>query len=126
MMSPLIDAVFLLLVFFLVATMMKKDKKDIDIIPPESSAAIKMIPNDDLLVLGVSPEGEFFWEGVPVTLNDLHHRLREVAVLTPERQIRFDADHQTPFVHVVQVLDLAQFNGMRNIGIRTYDSKYNR
>ncbi len=126
MMSPLIDAVFLLLVFFLVATMMKKEKKDIDIIPPESSSAVKMIPNDDLLVLGVNSEGEFFWEGVPVTLNDLHHRLREVAVRNPDRQIRFDADHQTPFVNVVQVLDLAQFNGMRNIGIRTYDSKYNR
>ncbi len=126
MMSPLIDAVFLLLVFFLVATMLKKEKKDIDIIPPESSSTQRLLPDDDLLVLGVNIDGDFFWEGIPVSLNELHHRLREVSVITPERRIRLDADYQTPFLHVVQILDLAQFNRMNNVGIRTYDPKYNR
>ncbi len=126
MMTPMIDAVFLLLVFFLVATMLKKDKKDIDIIPPESSSAVRLVPDDEMLVLGANPEGDLFWEGVPVSLMELHDRLREVAIVTPYRRIRFDADAATPFRVVVQVLDLAQFNGMTNIGIRTYDSKYNR
>lgn len=126
MMSPLIDAVFLLLVFFLVATMLKKDKRDIDIVPPESSSAVKLLPDDDTVVLGVDRDGLFYWQGTGLTLDQLHHRLREVAVADPGRRIRLDADHQTPFVHVVQVLDLAQFNGMHNVGIRTYDSRYNR
>jgi len=126
MMSPLIDAVFLLLVFFLVATMLKKEDRDIDITPPESRSAVRLLPDDEALVLGVNREGEFFWQGTPMTLNELHHRLREAAVVTPDRRIRLDADHQTPFIRVVQVLDLAQFNGMHNVGIRTYDSRYNR
>lgn len=126
MMSPLIDAVFLLLIFFLVATMFKKENRDIDIPPPVSASAVKLLPDDEQLVLGVSREGDFFWQGTPLTLEALHDRLREVAVTTPERRIRLDTDHQTPFVHVVQVLDLAQFNGMNNVGIRTYDSRYNR
>ncbi|MEX2382476.1 MAG: biopolymer transporter ExbD [Opitutales bacterium] len=126
MMSPLIDAVFLLLIFFLVATMLKKEKRDIDIIPPESSSTVKLLPDDDMLVLGVNREGDFFWQGVEVTLEELHHRLREVAIENPHRRLRFDADFMTPYVHVVKVLDLAQFNGMTNVGIRTYDAKYNR
>lgn len=126
MMSPLIDAVFLLLIFFLVATMLKKEDRDIDITPPESRSAVKLLPDDEQLVLGVTSGGDFFWQGVPMTLDELHHRLREVAVATPDRRIRLDTDHQTPFKHVVQVLDLAQFNGMTNVGIRTYDSRYNR
>jgi len=126
MMGPMIDAVFLLLIFFLVATMLKKEKRDIDITPPESRAAVRLLPDDDTLVLGVDRQGEFFWQGVPMSLDDLHHRLREVAVMDRDRRIRLDADRQTPFVYVVQVLDLAQFNGMTNVGIRTYDSRYNR
>ena len=126
MMGPMIDAVFLLLIFFLVATMLKKEKRDIDITPPESRSAVRLLPDDDTLVLGVDNAGDFFWQGVPLTLNELHHRLREVAVVDRDRRIRLDADHQTPFVYVVQVLDLAQFNGMTNVGIRTYDSRYNR
>ncbi len=125
-MSPLIDAVFLLLIFFLVATMLKKEKRDIDITPPESNSAVKLVPDDDALVLGLSREGDFYWQGVPLTLDEMHNRLREVAVTDPQRRIRLDADHLTPFVKVVQVLDLAQFNGMTNIGIRTFDSRYNR
>ena len=126
MMSPLIDAVFLLLIFFLVATMLKKEDRDIDITPPESRSAQKLLPDDDQLVLGVNQDGEYFWQGVTLTLNELHHRLREVAVQTPDRRIRLDADVATPFIYVVQVLDLARFNGMTNVGIRTYDSRYNR
>lgn len=125
-MSPLIDAVFLLLIFFLVATMLRKEDRDIDITPPESRSAVRLLPDDDALVLGVNREGEFFWQGVPMTLEELHHRLRETAVADPDRRIRLDADYQTPFVHVVQVMDLAQFVGMHNVGIRTYDSRYNR
>ncbi len=125
-MSPLIDAVFLLLIFFLVATMFKKEKRDIDIVPPESSSAVKMKPDDDVLVLGVTPIGEVFWQGQPITRTDLHTQLRDLSLTDPGRQIRFDADATTPYYHVVQVLDHLQFLGFDNVGIRTYDDRYNR
>jgi biopolymer transport protein ExbD len=126
MMSPLIDAVFLLLIFFLVATMLKKEKRDIDITPPESRSAVKLIPDDDNLVLGVDIDGGFYWQGIEVELDELHGRLREVAVTTPDRRVRLDADVETPSIYVVQLLDLLRFNNMTNVGIRTYDTRYNR
>jgi len=47
--SPLIDCVFLLLIFFLVATTFKQDDKDIDITPPESRSARRLLPDSDTL-----------------------------------------------------------------------------
>ena len=85
-MSPLIDAVFLLLIFFLVATMFKKEKRDIDIVPPESASAVKMKPDDDVLVLGVTPMGEVYWQGRPITRTDLHTQLRSLSLSDPGRQ----------------------------------------
>ena len=53
-MGPLIDCVFLLLIFFLVSTMFKKENRDINIIPPESDSAVKLPPDDKQVVVGIA------------------------------------------------------------------------
>jgi biopolymer transport protein ExbD len=125
-MGPLIDCVFLLLIFFLVSTMFKKENRDIDIVPPESDSAVKLPPDDEQLVLGITREGEVFWQGVPVSRTDLHYRLRTQALENPDKRIRLDADAEAPFELVVEMLDLCQFRHLTNVGIRTYDDRYNR
>ena len=124
-MGPLIDCVFLLLIFFLVSTMVKKENRDINIVPPDSDSAVKLPPDDKQVVVGITSEGEVFWQGVPVSRTDLHARLRAQAVEDLEKRIRLDADADAPFELVVEMLDLCQFRGLSNIGIRTYDEKYN-
>lgn len=125
-MGPLIDCVFLLLIFFLVATMYKKENRDIDIVPPESDSAVKLPPDDDQIVLGIDEQGRVFWQGQQISRTDLHSRLRTVAAREVDRRIRLDADHDTPFEYVVELLDVCQFRGLTNVGIRTYDDRYNR
>lgn len=124
-MGPLIDCVFLLLIFFLVATMLKKDDYDIDINPPISESAVKLPPRDDVLVIGIDVEGHFYWQGNATTLNQLHDRLRDVADKQPDRSIRLDVDQDTPFHRVVEVMNVCQFRGLKDVGIRTYDKHYN-
>ena len=124
-MGPLIDCVFLLLIFFLVATMYKKKDSDIDIIPPESSSAIKIPPDDDQLVIGINDIGEVFLQGDPISKTSLHAELRDLSQSDPDRQIRLDAHFSAPFENVVEVLDICKFRGLANVGIRTYDERYN-
>ena len=125
-MYPLIDCVFLLLIFFIVSTMTKKQNKDIDISLPVSSSAEKLIPSNQELVIGIDQKKNIFFEGEPVSLNGLHAELREIGVLEPDRRIRLDADEKTPLGRVVEILDLCQFNNLTNVGIRTYDEHYNK
>lgn len=125
-MSPLIDAVFLLLIFFLVATMIKKEDKDIDIELPMSTSDQRLLPDDDVIVLGVAADGELFYEGSPTTLHLLHQRLSNAAATSADRRVRLDADRLAPFERVTEVLNALQFRRMNNVGIRTYDPKYNR
>jgi len=124
--TPMIDAVFLLLIFFLVATMAKKQKRDIEIELPDSRSAAKLVADDKRLVLGIDANGVFYLDGAPTTLNIVHDELRTVAATNPSRQIRIDADRQAPARNVVQILDLCQFRGLQNVGLRTYDRFYNR
>jgi len=124
-MSPLIDAVFLLLIFFLVATMLKQEDRDIDITPPQSRSAVKLPPDDDVVVVGIDAAGLFYWQGRPATANMMHQRLREIAAADRSQRIRLDADADTPFERVAEVLDMCRFRGLENVGIRTYDPRYN-
>ncbi len=125
-MGPMIDCVFLLLIFFLVATMYKKEDRDINIVPPESESAVKLPPNDEQVVVGINHAGEVFWQGSPVSRTSFHARLREVALVDANKRLRLDADAEAPFEKVVEVLDILQFRGLNNVGIRTYDDRYNR
>jgi len=124
--SPLIDCVFLLLIFFLVSTMIRKLNRDIDIRLPVSASAQRLLPSDDNYVIGINRSGDVFFDGEETTIQTLHTGIREIGVREPGIQIRLDVDQDTPTHRVIEVLDLCRFNGLFNVGIRTYDEFYNR
>ena len=120
-MSPLIDAVFLMLAFFLIATTYKKSDKKIDVDLPTSQSSVKLPLSDSVVVIGVNSEGNVFFEGRPILKTALHAELRDLANTAPDTRIRLDAD-QTAQVHsVVELLEACQFRGLKNIGIRTFN-----
>jgi len=124
--TPLIDAVFLLLIFFLVSTMIKKLNRDIDIELPESVSAERLAPSRHNRVIGLNAEGDVFYEGEPTTIQSLHRSIRSLGIEDATVQVRLDVDRSTPTHRVIEVLDLCRFNHLFDVGIRTYDEFYNR
>jgi len=124
--TPLIDAVFLLLIFFLVSTMIKKLNRDIDIELPQSVSAERLLPAADNRVIGIDSEGRLYYEGEETTVQSLHNRIRALGVGGDAPRIRLDVDRETPTHRVIEVLDLCRFNHLFDVGIRTYDEFYNR
>jgi biopolymer transport protein ExbD len=118
-MTPMIDCVFLLLIFFLVATVMKKIDKELPVELPESAAAIDVQKSSDTMVIGISKAGEYFVNGDAVGLEMLHVRLREVGRDDPEQSIRIDGDRAAVMQHLIHILDLCKFEGLKNVSIHT-------
>ncbi|MGF1449690.1 MAG: ExbD/TolR family protein [Opitutales bacterium] len=123
-MGPLIDCVFLLLIFFLVTTMVKKKPRDIEVALPESASAIEVKPDDEQRVIGIDADGALFYEGEPTSVTLLHEELRSLSIESPETQIRLDTDEATPFHRVVEVLSVLQFRELNNVAVRAYHSRY--
>ena len=124
-MSSLIDCVFLLLIFFLVTTIAKKENRDIDIDLPVSTSSLDVPPDNDTMVIGVNKEKMLFYNGRPVTISELHQILLELSEENLDRRIRVDCDKAVAFSRVVEVLDLCSFRGLHNVAVRTYDEQYN-
>ncbi|OVE76411.1 hypothetical protein BVX97_01095 [bacterium E08(2017)] len=118
-MTPMIDCVFLLLIFFLVATVMKKIDNELEVELPDSAASIEVATESDTLVLGISKDGAYYINGDMVGLEMLHVRLREVGRDDPKRPIRIDSDKAALMQHVIHILDLCKFEGLSNVSIHT-------
>ncbi len=116
---PMIDCLFVLLVFFLVATTLKKTEKELPVELPQSGAAIDTEQKQETLVIGVDRAGQKYFAGETVTTELMHQRLAAAAAAGPSRPVRIDADVATPFASIVELLEMCEFNNLRNVGFHT-------
>lgn len=129
-MAPMLDCIFLLLIFFLVATSFDKEKKteqqveQLNIVLPESAAGFNVASaKTNPLVIGVNRRGRFFFNNERIGVNELHQLLRNQAKENPNKAIRIDGDKNTPLQHIVHLMDLCAFEGLLNVGVRTHAGK---
>lgn len=116
---PMIDCLFVLLVFFLVATTLKKTEKELPVDLPQSGAALDVEQKEDVLVLGLDRAGQKYFGSEPVSTEIMHQRLAAAALENPNRRVRLDADVATPYGSVAELIEMCQFNNLRNVGFRT-------
>lgn len=121
--TPLIDCVFLLLIFFMVTTSFRRGQSDDRVFElmlklPVASAATLTRPHDAALVIGIDAEGDVFLDGELAARTTLHQRLQALARDNPSAHVRIDADAAASHQALVHVLDLCQFAGLWNVGVR--------
>jgi biopolymer transport protein ExbD len=120
----LIDCIFFLLMFFMVATSFKQKEtqhkdKAIPITLPRSSATLDLADAaPDPLVIRVDRAGAVAIGGAALSIESLHARLRDEARRSPGRPVRIEGDGNTSYQSIVHVLDLCQFEGLTNIAMR--------
>jgi len=117
-MAPLIDCVFLLLVFFLVATTMKKTQPGIEVALPQSSTEAFLVEDSNTLSIGIDSSGQLYLGLQPVGKEALKNQIRESAQSDPPAKVRIYADQDTDYLHVVEVVELCQYEGLNVIGFR--------
>ncbi|MCJ8328731.1 MAG: biopolymer transporter ExbD [Lentisphaeria bacterium] len=118
-MGPLLDCVFLLLIFFLVATILKKPEEELPINLPEPAVAAVKSDIAQAHVIGIGPDGTFYLDAIPVGQAEIHKKIISIAKRNKAAYVRFDVDQQAPSSYLIQVLDLCAFEGLTNYNIHT-------
>ncbi len=118
--TPLIDVVFLLLIFFMVSTTFERES-EIEIVLPQ--AAVNTAPTDEFsLQVTIDAEGTFFVNGKRVVnskIETLKKAMQEVAGEHTEPPIILSADAQTPHQAVITVMDAARQLGFVHLNFAT-------
>lgn len=120
-MASMMDCIFILLIFFVVTTTMKKVQKVLPIELPESAASLSKVDGPGQIILSVDAEGRKYFNSEPVTTTALLDRLHETALANPDQLLRVDADRNARYSDIVELVEAAQFQGLRNIELKTGD-----
>ena len=119
--TSMMDCIFLMLIFFLVSSQLKKVEKEIPMELPTATVAKDVKATPDLITVQVNSKGELFVNSKSVGGAGLRSALTAAKLENPDRRIRLDGDVYAPFRAIVQVLDTCQQEGLTVVGIHTAD-----
>lgn len=120
-MTSLIDVVFLLLIFFLVATNFTRKEMDHTITLPESEAGVVASQVPNRMVINVREEGTLVVNGKIMTEEELRTSVRDFALVHPERPAVIRADAKVPYRSVMRVFGICRSSGVRHVDLPVMD-----
>ena len=116
---PLINIVFLMLIFFLVAGTVATPVSD-RVQPPELNTLDVKMPEADLLQ--ITRDGQLYWEGEAFVLNGLITRFQEAG----RSELKIMADRKFHAIKLIAILDRLRNAGVKNIKLVTLKGKGQR
>lgn len=114
--TPLVDVVFLLLIFFMVTTVFSTTPGLRVDLP--KAAESDMPPEKDLNIV-ISKDGELELNGLPLVMEDLERALLEAKETYSSKVLIIKADKKTYHGVVVDVMDAAKGVGIDELAIAT-------
>ena len=119
-MAPLIDVVFLLLIFFLVTSEFEEEERRLDIVLPTATSAVPMTSKPREMVIDIDTQGELYLSGKATDLAELQILLESAVSNNPTNQtVVIRADRATAFQPVVSVMDVCNRTGVTDYSVTT-------
>lgn len=113
--TPLIDVVFLLLIFFMVSSVFKKDELALLLNLPKAETGESQTAEKTYITIELAKE-DIAYEGQKVSFEDLTDKVKGVEKKT---LINLRVDGTVQYDRLVKVLDLLQKNKLENLSLIT-------
>ena len=118
--TPLIDVVFLLLIFFLVATRFAQEDRELPVQLPAASSAMPMTMEPQELVVNIDQNGAYFVDGKTMDQVGLERVMSQAVTDNPLNQsVIIRGDRRVALQYVVTVMDLCNKLGIANYKVST-------
>ena len=115
--TPLVDVVFLLLIFFMVSTTFKEDE-GLELRLPEASSA-QPTSSDETLKVTVGSGGSIRFQGQELDPDGLEGAVRQALADSERREVIVEADARVEHGLVVKVMDALRRAGVRGLTVGT-------
>jgi biopolymer transport protein ExbD len=113
--TPLIDVVFILLIFFLVTSAFKEDKFALSLTLPDAQAQKTEIEKKQLSI-ELNQKGLAF-NGKKTDYLTLQKELEKIT--DKQKSVIVNIDKSVPYEKVVELLDILQLNNLNNLSLVT-------
>ena len=117
--APMIDVVFLLLIFFFFLWNYARFETEIDISVPAASAGENPERTIGEIVVNVKKEGGIIIEGIERTELETLEMFKSIVAAYPDQALILRGDKEASFDHIVKVLNLCKEANIWNISFAT-------
>lgn len=112
--TPMLDMVFYLLFFFIMATKMRDDlEQRLDVRLPSARSA-QAVPAAATPSLLMTPDGRILYQNRPIELPELNSELHRLA-LQGQHEIAIRADERINYGRIIKVMDWCKLAGMKSV-----------
>ena len=117
---PMIDTMFFLLVFFMIATLSMTIQHGMPVSLPTAESSTDSL--DEHVSLTLTREGTLYFNKEVITLQELERRLMNLRQTSSDPSLLINADEQVPHGQVIKVMDLIRLSGITSMSIATQPS----
>lgn len=118
--SPMMDMVFILLIFFIVTSTFTRET-GIDVTKPKASSARELAKES--ILIGVTRQGTVHINESQVTLSSLQTILKQMMAESPDRPVIIVSDRDAPTGAIVDVLDECNLAKVRKVSISAEEAE---
>jgi biopolymer transport protein ExbD len=113
-MTPLIDMVFILLIFFIVATSFVRES-GVEVSRPQAATAAAK--EKVAMLIGITSAGRIFIEGQEIDIQNIRGRMNTFLAEAPGASVVIVADKNCPTGITIKVLDYCRLAGAANLSV---------
>ena len=117
MLSPMIDMMFLLLIFFIVSTMQMTELKTIPVKLPVATESI--IQNTAKFTVTIKDDGAYWLQDKVISKQELINKAREEQKKDEKFHVVIRADENVQYKAVIGLLDSFKKAGVSRVGLAT-------
>lgn len=110
--TPIIDMVFNLLIFFLIASSFQQVEREMQVALPHARASGPLSVAMREIVINVTADGQAIVSAKPVSDADLDALLRDAVAVNPEQKVNVRGDRAAAYGDVARVLDICKHAGI--------------
>ena len=112
--APMLDMIFILLIFFVVSTTFSK-LPGVKINKPDATQTDQLPQNN--LMIGITKKGDYIINKITYSTNTLKEKLTVKFQTNPNLSILIIADELSALKHTITVMDICKQVGIESIGI---------
>ena len=122
-MTPLVDVVFLLIIFFLVSSHLARQETQLELdLPTAASGREEEMASRPRVTINVRADGQILLGSTPTQGDELAHRLRyEVERAPRDLEVRIRGDRNVPYARIEPILLACAETGIWNVSFAVLD-----
>ncbi len=117
--TPMIDVVFLLLIFFMVTTTFLDPEREIEIELPATESAGEAQESPEEIILNVLRNGDIVFAGETLGSEELVNLLKGYAQNDPGTPVTIRGHREARHESIVSVMDACGLAGLQNLAVGT-------